>query len=69
MSADALAMSVRTASARTEISETTIRDAINKQQLPAYRVGRSIRIKVADLDTWLDSLVRVGSDEDVEAQR
>ena len=60
----ALAVTVRTAAQMTEISETTIRDAINKQQLAAFRVGRQIRIKVADLETWLDSLVRVGSDED-----
>jgi excisionase family DNA binding protein len=61
----AMAASVRTAAQLTEISETTIRDAINKQKLPAYRVGRSIRIRVVDLDEWLASLVRVGSDEDV----
>lgn len=65
----ALAVSVRTAASLTEISETTIRDAINKQQLPAYRVGRQIRIQTADLQAWLDSLVRVGSDEDIEVQR
>lgn len=60
----ALAVSVRSAAQLTEISETTIREAINKQALPAFRVGRSIRIKVADLESWLDGLVRVGSEED-----
>lgn len=59
-----ISVSVRTAATMTEISETTIRDAINKQALPAFRVGRQIRIKVTDLDSWLDSLVRVGSEDD-----
>ena len=64
MSAESIAVSVRTAATLTEISETTIRDAINKQALPAFRVGRQIRIKVSDLESWVDSLVRVGSEED-----
>lgn len=57
-----LAVSIRNASQITDISETTLRDAINKQQLPAHRVGRAIRIRVADLDTWLKLLPRVGDD-------
>ncbi|MCW2763623.1 MAG: Helix-turn-helix domain [Marmoricola sp.] len=65
----AIAVSVRTASQLTEISETTIRDAINKQKLPAYRVGRNIRIKASDLEAWVESLIRVGSDEDLEARK
>lgn len=60
-----IAVSVRTASQMTEVSETTIRDEINKQRLPAYRVGRNIRIRVVDIEAWVESLVRVGSDEDV----
>lgn len=59
-----IAVSVRTAADLTDISETTIRAAINEQKLPAFRVGRSIRIKVADLDAWVDRLVRVGSEDD-----
>lgn len=59
-----LAVSIRTAASMTDISETTIREAINKQILPAHRVGRSIRILVADLEDWLKSLVRVGSEDD-----
>ena len=62
----ALAVSVRVAADLVGCSETTIREAINKQVLPAYRVGRAIRIKVTDLETWFDGLVRVGSDEDRE---
>lgn len=59
-----LSVSVRTAAQLTEISETTIRDAINKQALPAHRVGRSIRILTSDLEQWLRTLVRVGSEDD-----
>lgn len=60
----ALAVSVKTAAAMTDLSETTIREAIDKQELPAFRVGRAIRVLVADLETWLTSLVRVGSEDD-----
>ena len=60
----ALAVSVRTAGQMTEISETTIREAINKQSLPAFRVGRTIRIQVTDLQDWIGGLVRVGSEDD-----
>ena len=59
-----IAVSVRTAASMTDISETTIREAINKQNLPAHRVGRAIRIRVVDLDDWLAGLVRVGSEDD-----
>jgi excisionase family DNA binding protein len=51
-----IAVSVKTAAALVDISDTTIRDAIKKQRLPAHRVGRMIRIRVADLDAWVQSL-------------
>lgn len=59
-----IALSVRTAAAELEVSETTIREAINKQVLPAYRVGRSIRVARGDLEEWFRGLVRVGSEDD-----
>lgn len=59
-----IAVSVKTAAALTDTSETTIRGAINKQALPAFRVGVGIRIKVADLEAWVDSLTRVGGEDD-----
>lgn len=59
-----LAVSIRNAAQMTDISETTIREAINKQKLPAFRVGRSIRILTSDLEGWLKTLVRVGSEDD-----
>lgn len=57
-----MAVSIRNAAQITDISETTLRDAINKQELPAHRVGRAIRIRVADLDDWLAGLPRVGDE-------
>jgi excisionase family DNA binding protein len=59
-----LAVSVKTAAAITELSETTIREAIDQERLPAYRVGRAIRVTVADLEQWLAGLTRVGSESD-----
>lgn len=59
-----IAVAIKTAAAMTDLSEYSIRDAINKQQLPAYRVGRAIRIKVADLESWVSGLVRVGGDDE-----
>lgn len=61
---NAIAVSVKTAAALLDVSESTIREAINKQQIPAFRVGRSPRIKVADLDAWCDAQPRVGSEDD-----
>lgn len=62
MNAAPIAVSVKTAAAMTEVSETTLREAINRQELPAYRVGRAIRIRTTDLDAWVQSLVRVGQE-------
>ncbi|GAB3253271.1 hypothetical protein GCM10027425_12410 [Alteromonas gracilis] len=58
-----IAVQVKTAAALTDLSEATIREAINKEELPAYRVGRAIRILAGDLEDWLRSQVRVGSEE------
>lgn len=59
-----LALSVKSAAAELEVSESTIRKAVNKQEIPAYRVGRTIRIDRGDLSDWFRSLVRVGSEDD-----
>lgn len=59
----AIAVAVKTAAAMTDLSETTIREAIATNRLPAYRVGRAIRVKVTDLEDWLSSLVRVGQED------
>jgi len=59
-----LAVSVKNAAAMTDLSETTIREAIDGQALPAYRVGRAIRVSVDDLKQWFAGLTRVGSEDD-----
>lgn len=59
-----IAVSVKTAAALTDLSETTIRQAIEKKRLPAYRVGRSPRILYSDLEQWISAGVRVGSEDD-----
>lgn len=59
-----IAVSVKTAAALMDCSEQTIRDAINADKLPAFRLGRAIRIKVAELDAWADRQVRVNSEDD-----
>jgi excisionase family DNA binding protein len=59
-----IAVAVKTAAALTDLSESSIREAIDKQELPAYRVGRAIRITAADLEEWLTSRTRVGSEDD-----
>lgn len=60
----AIAVSVKTAAAMVEVSESTIREAIDKKHLPAFRIGRAIRIHVTELDAWTKSLTIVGSEND-----
>lgn len=60
----AIAVSVKTAAAMCEVSETTIREAIDKKALVAFRVGRAIRIHVTELESWTKSLTLVGSEAD-----
>lgn len=61
-----LAVSVKTAAAMVEVSESTIRDAIDKGALATFRVGkagRAIRIHVTELEAWTKSLTVVGADD------
>ena len=37
----------------TDLSETTIREASDKRELPASRGGRAVRVLVVDLKDWL----------------
>lgn len=46
------AYSVRSAAAAYDVSETTLREAINKQELPTVRFGQSIRISADALEKW-----------------
>lgn len=58
------ALSVKSAAAELDVSTDVIYEAVHKQKLPAYRVGRAIRIEKSDLMEWFRSLVRVGSEDD-----
>lgn len=51
-----IAHTVAGAAAAVSVSQDTIREAINKRQLPAKKTGKRILIKVTDLEKWLDSL-------------
>jgi excisionase family DNA binding protein len=57
----ALSLSVKDAATVTSLSQDSIRDAINRGQLPAIRVGRRIAILVSDLTDWLHSQPKVGA--------
>lgn len=57
----AIAHTVAGAAAAVSVSQDTIREAINKKQLPAKRTGKRILIKVTDLEKWLDQLEDVAS--------
>lgn len=59
-----IAVSVKTAAALVDVSETTLREAINRRQLPAFRVGRMIRVLVSDLEEWFRSLPAVGAEDE-----
>lgn len=59
---DFAAISIKTAARLTDLDDSTIRAAVNAQDLPAYRVGRAIRIDKADLRDWLRSRPRVGEE-------
>ena len=52
--------SIRDVAEMTSLSETTLRDSINKGFLKAVRVGNRIRIKPIDLNEWIESLEVVG---------
>lgn len=64
MSDQPIAVSVKTAAGLTDFSESTVREAIDKQVLPAYRNGRVIRVLRVDLEQWIAGMTRVGSEGD-----
>lgn len=37
------------------LSDRTVRDAVKRGDLPAYGVGKALRLKEADLDAWVES--------------
>lgn len=50
------AVSVRTAADMYDLSPDTVREAINRGELAAKKVGRTIRIDVGALREWFDGL-------------
>lgn len=50
------AISVKTAAELLEVSEWTIREHITAGELPSYKVGRAIRIDLADYTAWVQRL-------------
>ena len=59
-----IAVQVKTAAGLIDVSPDTIRQAVNKGTLPAFRVGRTIRIFTADLEEWCRNQTVVGSEDD-----
>lgn len=57
-----IAVGVREAAGMVRLSETEIRSAINRLELPAVRRGRAIRITTDDLRAWIAGLPKVGAD-------
>lgn len=60
MNPTALSVSVRDAASLTSFSEYEIRNAINKNELPAIRRGRRLAILTTDLELWLKALPKAG---------
>ena len=50
------AVSIKTAAAILELSDKTLRAAINRGDLRAKRVGTHLRISRADLAAWFEAL-------------
>lgn len=50
---------VRQVSDATGIGEISIRKAINQGNLVALRLGKSVRIRPADLEAWIESFGKV----------
>jgi excisionase family DNA binding protein len=48
-------LTVRVVAARLEVSEKTVRRLIQSGQLPALRIGHSLRISEDDLRSYLNS--------------
>lgn len=51
-----LTVTIAGAAQATGLSPDTIRDAVNKAELPAKRSGRRILIRWVDLQKWVDGL-------------
>jgi len=48
-------MSIKTASQETDLSEATIRKAINEGKLKAIYVGSVLRLRPSDIEEWIST--------------
>lgn len=55
-------MTVRDVAVDTRLSERGIRQMIAEGRLPAYKVGRSLRIRRVDVDGLFEALPTAGGD-------
>lgn len=53
--ASARAVTIKEAAAMLSICERTIRREIDRGRLRAYRIGRAIRIRVSDIEAYLNN--------------
>ena len=37
------------------LSKDTIRNYINRDQIPFYRIGKQYKFKISEIDTWIES--------------
>lgn len=51
-----LTVTIAQAAERTGLSQDTIREAVNRLELPAKRHGRRIVIRYTDLEKWVDGM-------------
>lgn len=51
-----ITVTIAQAATATGLSPDTIRQAVNRADLPAKRAGTRILIRWADLEAWVDSL-------------
>ena len=58
-------LSYADACAVTGLSLSTIKRVIARHEIPALKIGRSVRIRRADLDAWLSALPTKGGDDHV----
>lgn len=49
-----LAVTYQEAAAMLGVSESLIRRLVYQRTLPAIRIGRAVRIKLSDLERWVD---------------
>ncbi len=58
-----LALTVPEAAARLALGRSTVYELVLSGELPSFKVGRSRRILVADLQRWLVDQTQVGTEQ------